>query len=203
MPRLFKESKLIIASHNPGKVKEITALLQPFKFDIVSAGALDLDEPEETGSTFSANAELKARAAAQSSGLVALADDSGLAVTALGGEPGIFSARWAGPNKDFSFAMQTIEEKLTGQKDRSATFICVLALFWPDNGNGDHLELFEGRVDGTLVWPTRGNQGFGYDPMFVANGSNLTFAEMKPEIKHSINHRADAFQKLLNGCFQN
>ncbi len=203
MPRLFKESKLVIASHNAGKVKEITALLEPFGFDVVSAGVLGLDEPEETGSTFSDNAELKARAAAQSSGLVAIADDSGLAVTALGGEPGIFSARWAGPSENFPFAMQTVEDKLIGQNDRSATFICVLALFWPDNGNGDHLELFEGRVDGTLVWPTRGSLGFGYDPMFMANGYDLTFAEMKPEIKHRINHRADAFQKLINGCFQN
>mgnify|MGYP001263711286 CR=1 FL=1 len=202
MPLLFKESKLVIASHNSGKVKEITALLQPFGFDVIPAGTLGLDEPEETGSTFAANAELKARAAAKESGLVALADDSGLAVKALGGEPGIFSARWAGPNKDFSFAMQTIEDRICNQFDRSATFICVLALCWPDTDKKGHIELFEGRVDGTLIWPVRGSRGFGYDPMFMANGYNLTFAEMEPEEKHTINHRADAFRKLINGCFR-
>jgi XTP/dITP diphosphohydrolase len=202
MPRIFNESRLIIASHNSGKIREISALLQPFGIDVVSASTLGLDEPEETGSTFAANAELKARAAAKSTGLVALADDSGLAVTALGGEPGIFSARWAGPDKNFSIAMQAIEDKIGNQNDRSATFICALALFWPENTNEGHLELFEGRVDGTLVWPVRGSQGFGYDPMFKANGYEHTFAEMRPEEKHKINHRAIAFDKLINDCFK-
>jgi XTP/dITP diphosphohydrolase len=203
MSRHFTESKLVIASHNPGKVKEITALLEPFGFDVVSASVLGLEEPEETGSTFAANAELKARAAAQGSGLVTLADDSGLAVRALGGDPGVYSARWAGPNKNFSLAMQTVEDRLSGKDDRSACFVCALALFWPDNDNEGHLEVFEGRVNGTLVWPPRGSQGFGYDPMFVANSFGITFAEMKPEDKHLISHRANAFRKLVNGCFRN
>ncbi len=202
MSRYFDESKLVIASHNSGKVKEITSLLQPFGLEIFSASSLDLDEPEETGSTFAENAELKARAAAKSSGLIALADDSGLAVTALGGKPGIFSARWAGPDKDFSYAMQTIEDKIKHQVDRSATFICALALCWPNTEEKGHLEIFEGKINGTLVWPVRGGQGFGYDPMFMANGYDLTFAEMKPEEKHKINHRAIAFRKLINGCFR-
>jgi XTP/dITP diphosphohydrolase len=203
MARHFTESKLVIASHNPGKIQEITALLKPFGCDLISAAALGLEEPEETGATFAANAELKARAAAQGSGLVALADDSGLSVKALRGDPGIFSARWAGPDKDFSLAMQTVEDRLNKKNDRSAYFACALALFWPDNGNEGHLEVFEGRVNGTLVWPARGNQGFGYDPMFVANGFDITFAEMRPGDKHLISHRADAFRKLVNGCFRN
>lgn len=203
MSRHFTESKLVIASHNPGKVKEIAALLEPFGCDVVSAIALGLEEPEETGSTFAANAELKARAAGQASGLVTLADDSGLAVTALGGAPGVFSARWAGPDKNFSLAMQTVEDRLSGKDDRSASFVCALALFWPKNGNEGHLEVFEGQVNGALVWPARGSQGFGYDPMFVANNFNITFAEMKPEDKHLISHRANAFRKLVNGCFRN
>ena len=203
MSRHFTESKLVIASHNPGKVKEIAALLEPFGCDVVSAIALGLEEPEETGSTFAANAELKARAAGQASGLVTLADDSGLAVTALGGAPGVFSARWAGPDKNFSLAMQTVEDRLSGKDDRSASFVCALALFWPECGNEGHLEVFEGQVNGALVWPARGTQGFGYDPMFVANSFNITFAEMKPEDKHLISHRANAFRKLVNGCFRN
>lgn len=198
MPRHFQESKLVIASHNPGKVREIAALLQPFGCDVVSAGDSGLDEPEETGATFAANAELKARAAAMGSGLPALADDSGLAVTALGGEPGIYSARWAGPDKDFNIAMQTVEDKLAGKDDRSAHFVCALALCWPDG----HMETFEGRVDGTLVWPMRGDQGFGYDPIFIADGYDITFAEMDPMEKHRISHRADAFRKLVDGCFR-
>ena len=203
MPRKFSESKLLIASHNPGKIREISALLEPFDCEVVSASALGLEEPEETGSTFAANAALKARIAAESSGLVALADDSGLVIPALGGEPGIFSARWAGPDKNFFLAMQTVEDRLSLHDNRSAYFVCALALFWPENFNEGHLEVFEGRVNGNLVWPARGSQGFGYDPMFVANGYNSTFGEMKPEEKHPISHRADAFRKLVNGCFQN
>ncbi|MBT3306229.1 MAG: RdgB/HAM1 family non-canonical purine NTP pyrophosphatase [Alphaproteobacteria bacterium] len=197
MARHFQESKLVIASHNPGKVREIAALLEPFGCDVVSAGDLGLEEPEETGTTFAANAELKARAAAEGANLPALADDSGLAVTALGGEPGIYSARWAGPDKDFTLAMQTVEEKLAGHTDRSAHFVCALALCWPDG----HMETFEGRVDGTLVWPMRGEKGFGYDPVFIAHDFDITFAEMDPQEKHRISHRADAFRKLVDGCF--
>ena len=197
MPRHFTESKLVIASHNLGKVREIAALLEHFGCEVVSAGDLGLGEPEETGATFAANAELKARAAAQSSNLPALADDSGLAVTALGGEPGIFSARWAGPDKDFALAMKTVEDRLSGKDDRSAHFVCALAMCWPDG----HVEAFKGRVDGTLVWPVRGSQGFGYDPMFMADGYDITFGEMEPNEKHRISHRADAFRKLVDGCF--
>jgi XTP/dITP diphosphohydrolase len=197
MPRHFAEPKLVIASHNPGKVREIAALLENFECEIISAGDLGLDEPIETGTTFAANAELKARAAAQSAGLAALADDSGLAVTALGGEPGILSARWAGPDKDFTIAMQKVEDRLAEENDRSAHFVCALALCWPDG----HMETFEGRVDGTLIWPPKGDKGFGYDPVFVADGFEATFAEMEPDEKHSISHRADAFRKLVDGCF--
>ncbi len=197
MPRHFAEPKLVIASHNPGKVREIAALLENFECEIFSAGDLGLDEPIETGTTFAANAELKARAAAQSAGLAALADDSGLAVTALGGEPGILSARWAGPDKDFTIAMQKVEDRLAEENDRSAHFVCALALCWPDG----HMETFEGRVDGTLIWPPKGDKGFGYDPVFVADGFEATFAEMEPDEKHSISHRADAFRKLVDGCF--
>ena len=197
MPRHFAEPKLVIASHNPGKVREIAALLENFECAIISAGDLGLDEPIETGTTFAANAELKARAAAQSAGLAALADDSGLAVTALGGEPGILSARWAGPDKDFTIAMQKVEDRLAEENDRSAHFVCALALCWPDG----HMETFEGRVDGTLIWPPKGDKGFGYDSVFVADGFEATFAEMEPDEKHSISHRADAFRKLVDGCF--
>jgi XTP/dITP diphosphohydrolase len=197
MPRHFAEPKLVIASHNPGKVREIAALLENFECEIISAGDLGLNEPIETGTTFAANAELKARAAAQSAGLAALADDSGLAVTALGGEPGILSARWAGPDKDFTIAMQKVEDRLAEENDRSAHFVCALALCWPDG----HMETFEGRVDGTLIWPPKGDKGFGYDPVFVADGFEATFAEMEPDEKHSISHRADAFRKLVDGCF--
>jgi len=197
MARHFQEPKLIIASHNPGKVREIGVLLEPFGCTVVSAADLGLDEPIESGTTFAANAELKARTAALAANLPALADDSGLAVTALGGEPGIFSARWAGPDKDFGLAMQKVEDALTGEADRSAHFVCALALCWPDG----HMETFEGRVDGTLTWPLRGEQGFGYDPMFVAGGYDVTFGEMDPGEKHRISHRADAFRKLVDGCF--
>ena len=195
--RRFEGEKIVIASHNPGKVGEIRDLLAPFGTGVVSAADLDLPEPEETGDTFAANAELKARAAAEASGLAALADDSGLQVAALDGEPGIRSARWAGPEKDFRVAMRRVEDALSGLDDRGANFACTLALCWPDG----HLEAFEGFVFGTLVWPPRGTNGFGYDPMFAADGHDLTFGEMAPEDKHRISHRADAFRKLVDGCF--
>jgi len=197
--RRFTGRRLVIASHNPGKAREIAELLAPYGIDVVSAAALNLAEPEETGTTFVANAELKARAAAAAAELPALADDSGLAVDALGGAPGIYSARWAGPTKDFAIAMQRIEDELTakGTANRRAHFVAVLALCWPDG----HCETFEGRVDGTLVWPPRGDKGFGYDPIFVPDGRRETFGEMEPAAKHAISHRADAFRRLTAACF--
>jgi XTP/dITP diphosphohydrolase len=197
MARPFTGDRLVIASHNQGKVEEIFALLAPFAIDAVSAGALGIAEPEETGDSFEANAALKAKAAADASGLPAIADDSGLVVPALGGAPGIYSARWAGPAKDFRFAMQRVHREL-GDRDRSARFVAVLALAWPD---GD-LELFRGEVAGELVWPPRGERGFGYDPMFVPEGGVATFGELDPAQKHRISHRACAFAKLVDGCLR-
>lgn len=197
--RKLAPGRLVIASHNPGKVREIAALLEGRGLDVVSAAELDLPEPEETGTTFVMNAELKARAAADLSGLPALADDSGLCVEALGGDPGIFSARWAGDAKDFDFAMQRIEDALARSPEapRAAHFVCALALAWPDG----HVEWFEGRVDGSLVWPPRGSRGFGYDPMFLAEGETETFGEMDQDRKHAISHRADAFRQLVAAVF--
>jgi XTP/dITP diphosphohydrolase len=195
--RHFSEPKLVIASHNQGKVREIKELLRPYNIAVISAGDLGLDEPEETGATFIANAELKARAAADAANLPALADDSGLVVPALNGDPGIYSARWAGPEKDFDMAMGLVEEGLKGIDDRNAYFVAALALCWPDG----HCETFEGRVDGALVWPARGELGFGYDPMFLPQGNDQTFGEMDPDAKHAISHRADAFTKLTRACF--
>ena len=197
MARKFAGSKLVIASHNKGKIVEIRELLGAYVGDIVSAGDLGLPEPDETGTTFIANAELKARASALGSGLPALADDSGLAVTALGGDPGIYSARWAGPEKDFDMAMRKIETLLAGHADRSATFVCALSLAWPDG----HCETVEGTVKGSLIWPPKGDNGFGYDPIFVADGYLESFGEMEPEAKHAISHRADAFRKLVAKVF--
>ena len=195
--RRLGPGKLVIASHNEGKVREITDLLGPFGIEPVSARELDLPEPEETGVSFIDNAELKARLAADLSGLPALADDSGLCVDALGGDPGIFSARWAGENKDFRVAMERVHREVEAkgpEVGRSAHFICALAVCWPDDGQ---CELFEGRVDGTLLWPPRGDQGFGYDPIFQPIGHDRTFAEMEPAEKYAIDHRADAFRKLV------
>ena len=197
MSRLFDADELVIATHNPGKAREISALLEPYASQFYTAGELDLPEPEETAKTFVGNAELKALAAAKGSGKVSLADDSGLAVTALNGDPGIYSARWGGPDKDFNLAMKKVEEALGDSEDRSAAFICVLSLAWPDG----HVESFEGRVEGVLEFPARGEKGFGYDPIFVPRGYDITFAEMEPSAKHAISHRADAFQKLIAACF--
>jgi XTP/dITP diphosphohydrolase len=196
MPRRLDSDRLVIASHNPGKVREIGALLAPFRIAVVSAGALGLPEPEETGVTFAENALLKAHAAAGGSGMPALADDSGLVVPALDGEPGIHSARWGGPEKDFALAMRKVEAALAGKPDRRAHFTCALALAWPDG----HAEVFEGHVFGQLVWPPRGDHGFGYDPIFVADGDTMTFGEIEPERKHAISHRAAAFRQLLAAC---
>ncbi|TPG13639.1 RdgB/HAM1 family non-canonical purine NTP pyrophosphatase [Sphingomonas oligophenolica] len=197
--RKLAAGKLVIASHNPGKVREIAELLQGHGLEVVSAADLDLPEPEETGTTFVANAELKALQAADLSGLPALADDSGLCVDALGGDPGIFSARWAGEAKDFDLAMRLVEDRLNDQPDppRDAHFVCALALAWPDG----HVEWFEGRVDGTLVWPPRGPNGFGYDAMFLPDGHDRTFGEMEFTQKHAIGHRADAFRQLVDAVF--
>ncbi|MDX5367438.1 MAG: RdgB/HAM1 family non-canonical purine NTP pyrophosphatase [Alphaproteobacteria bacterium] len=199
MTRKFEGGKLVVASHNPGKVREIGDLLAPFGIETVSAGDLGLDEPEETGDTFRANAELKALAAATAANLPALADDSGLCVNALNGAPGIHSARWAGPSKDFEFAMEKLRRGMleAGPVDVGAHFICGLALAWPDG----HVEYFEGRVDGELTWPPRGDKGFGYDPIFIPGGHDITFGEMEPQAKHDMSHRADAFRQLVNACF--
>lgn len=200
--------RLVIATHNPGKLAEMRDLLARYGVEAVSAGDLNLPEPEETGTTFAANARLKAKAAALASGLPAFADDSGLVVDALGGAPGIYSARWAGERKDFRHAMEKVEAGLRERdaftpEQRKAHFISVLAVAWPDG----HVEEFEGRVDGTLVWPPRGEKGFGYDPMFLPEGFDLTFGEMTAEQKHGLppkgqglSHRARAFLKLAEAC---
>jgi XTP/dITP diphosphohydrolase len=200
--RKLGPGKLVIASHNEGKVREIGALLAPYGLDVVSAKQLDLPEPEETGTAFVANAELKARSAADLSGLVALADDSGLCVDALGGDPGVYTANWAetAHGRDWMLAMTKVEQALAAagpDAGRDAHFVCTLALAWPDG----HVQWFEGRVDGTLVWPPRGDRGFGYDPMFVPTGGEQTFGEMDPDAKHAISHRADAFKKLVAAVF--
>lgn len=198
--RKLAPGKLVIASHNPGKVREIKALLGPYGIEPVSAADLDLPEPEETGTTFVANAELKAMQAADLSGLPALADDSGLCVDALLGDPGIFSARWAGPSKDFGLAMRLVHEQIEAKGPdvgHDAHFVCALALAWPDG----HVEVFEGRVDGTIIWPPRGDKGFGYDPIFQPLGHGISFGEMDPERKHAMSHRADAFAKLVAASF--
>ncbi len=190
---------LVIATHNPGKLREIAELIEPFGIDVVSASDLGLPEPEETGTTFAENAALKAHAAAADSGHPALADDSGLAVAALEGAPGIFSARWAGPSKDFTAAMARVERELekTGADTRRAAFVCALCLADPDGRE----RAFEGRIEGHLTWPPRGDKGFGYDPMFVAAGYEITFGEMEAAEKHKISHRARAFAKLVRDVF--
>jgi len=196
MARLFNEPELIIATHNPGKLREIAQLFEPFGVQVLSAGELGLPEPMEDGLTFIANAEVKARAAVEGSDKPAVSDDSGLVVPALGGDPGIYSARWAGPGKNFNVAMKRVQDEL-GNKDRGAYFVAALALAWPDG----HIEMFEGTVHGTLVWPPRGDLGFGYDPMFQPNGYDITFGEFEPSAKHAISHRADAFNQLVAACF--
>jgi XTP/dITP diphosphohydrolase len=195
--------RLVIATHNAGKLKEISALLAPYGVECISAGSLGLPEPAETGKSFVENALIKARAAAEASGIVALADDSGLSVAALDGRPGVYTADWAErqwfegePGRDWYMAMGKVEGMLCAKgRDvpRDAWFSCVLALAWPDGENA----VYEGRVDGTLTWPPRGTMGFGYDPVFVPKGRERTFAELAPEEKHAISHRADAFAKLV------
>ncbi|HUK59010.1 MAG TPA: RdgB/HAM1 family non-canonical purine NTP pyrophosphatase [Stellaceae bacterium] len=195
MARRLAAGTLAIATHNPGKLVEMHDLLAPYGLATTSACELGLPEPEETGTTFAANALLKARAVASASGLPAFADDSGLVVPALGGAPGIYSARWAGPGRDFVAAMTRVERELGG-KDRAASFVAALALAWPDG----HAECFEGEVRGSLVFPPRGLKGFGYDPIFVPEGFAETFGEMEPAQKHRMSHRAVAFRKLAAAC---
>jgi XTP/dITP diphosphohydrolase len=197
MARQWTAGKLVIASHNQGKVGEIAELLAPYGVSAVAAADLRLAVPEETGDTFVANAEIKARAAAAATGLPALADDSGLCVDALRGAPGVRSADWAGPRRDFDLAMRRVQKMLDGTDNRRAHFVCALALVWPDG----HGETFEGTVAGDLVWPPRGKRGFGYDPMFLPDGYSLTFGEMSAEQKHAISHRAAAFRSLVAACF--
>jgi XTP/dITP diphosphohydrolase len=198
--RTFTGTKLVMATHNPGKVRELGDLLAPLGVTAISAGELGLPEPVEDGDSFKANARIKALSAVAGSGLAALADDSGLVVHGLGGSPGIYSARWADGPAGFNTAMERVDRELnaSGTSDRAGHFVAALALAWPDG----YVEVFEGRVNGTLVWPTRGDNGFGYDPMFVADGYDITFGEMDPAKKHAISHRADAFAKLLVGCFR-
>jgi XTP/dITP diphosphohydrolase len=197
--KLEPGARLVVATHNPGKARELAAILEN-RFELVTAGELGLPEPEETETTFVGNALLKARAAARGSGLVALADDSGLSVAALDGAPGVYSARWAGPDKDFALAMGKVESRLeaTGLKDRAAWFTCALAVAWPDEGPA---LVVEGRLDGHLVFPGRGDRGFGYDPIFVPEGGQETFGEMEPAAKDAMSHRALAFTKLKAALF--
>ena len=200
MPRLAP-GRLVLATHNPGKVREIAALLTPYGMDVVAAGALGLPEPAETEDSFAGNARIKARAACTGAGLPAIADDSGLCVDALGGAPGVYTADWAETpaGRDWGLAMAKVEHLLAALGpgvSRAAQFVCTLALAWPDGETA----VFEGRVAGQLVWPPRGTLGFGYDPVFVADGMDRTFAEIDPEAKHAISHRAQAFAKLVAAC---
>lgn len=195
--RKLKNKTIILASHNSGKISEIAELLNPYKLEVIFAPNFGLIEPEENGTTFVENAELKAQHAADTAKLPALSEDSGLVVPALNGAPGVFSARWAGETKDFSKAMKTIEQRIKGHTDRTAFLCTAMSLCWPDG----HCETFEGKIKGKLVWPPRGKLGFGYDPVFLPNGKKKTFGEMLPKAKHAISHRAKAFAKLEAACF--
>ena len=199
MTRKLEPGKLIAATHNKGKVSELKDLFEPLGFEVVSAADLDLDEPEETELTFEGNALIKARFAAQATGAPALSDDSGLEVTALGGMPGVHTALWAGEPRDFYVAMEKVERELQAidAKDRSANFVSCLAVAWPDG----HEMTFRGESHGTLTWPPRGEMGFGYDPVFVPVGFDVTYAELEPAQKHAMSHRAAAFEKLKAALF--
>lgn len=196
-------TKIVLATHNQGKVREIRELLEPFGLEVVSAGELNLPEPEETETTFAGNARLKARASCDATNLPALSDDSGLDVTALGGQPGIYAARWAelpkfeGGGRDFDMAMWHVNDQLGDTSDRSARFVCALCLSMPDGTD----RIYEGTVEGDITWPQRGDKGFGYDPIFIAKGDTLTFAEIDPAEKHAKSHRADAFTKFMADQF--
>lgn len=198
LARRLSGGPLVVATHNPGKVREINALLVPFGVEAISAAELNLAEPDETESSFDGNARIKALSAARASGLPALADDSGFCVDALFGAPGVYSANWAGPQRDFARAMAMVQDGLVlaGVTQSAAQFVCVLALAWPDG----HVDLYRGQVSGRTVWPPRGDLGFGYDPMFQPDGETLTFGEMSPERKHAMSHRAHAFGQLVKAC---
>ena len=203
MPRLIKGARLVVASHNKGKLVEIDELVRPYGLGTVSAGALGISEPDETETTFVGNARIKALHSAVASGLPALADDSGIEVHALAGEPGVYTANWAGPGRDFSVAMQRVADLLTakgawGPPAPTANFVSCLCLAWP---NGETQE-FVGKVYGSLVWPARGGRGFGYDPMFVPDGGQETYGEMEPQMKHATSHRARAFELFVKACFE-
>jgi XTP/dITP diphosphohydrolase len=195
--KLAPGQKLVLASHNKGKLREIEALLRPLRVEVVSAGDLGLPEPEEDAPDFAGNARIKAVAAAIASGMPALSDDSGFCVAALDGEPGVLSARWAGPEKDFAAAMAMVNDRIGDNPDRRAWFIAALCLAWPDG----HTETFLGRIDGAVAWPPRGDKGFGYDPIFVPAGARQSFGEMDPDEKHAVSHRARAFVQVLTSCF--
>ncbi len=195
--KVATDAQLVLATHNPGKLCEIAGLVRPFGVALISAGVLGLAEPAEDAADFAGNARIKAMAAARASGLAALADDLGFCVAALGGAPGVHSARWAGPARDFGAAMERVHTLLGEDADRRAWFVSALCLAWPDG----HTETFVGRVDGTTVWPPRGDKGFGYDPIFVPTGESETFGEMAPERKEALSHRARAFAQLTAACF--
>ena len=200
--RSLANAKIVIATHNKGKLEEFRALLKPYGVDVVSAGELGLAEPAETETTFAGNARIKALSAMKASGLIAVSDDSGLCVEALGGEPGVYTADWAGPDRDWNRAMRLVEEKLQAKgamtpDKRRAYFSCTLCVAWPDGEE----RIYEGRAEGTLAWPPRGVLGHGYDPMFVPNGESRTFAELAPEEKNMISHRAKALEKLVRDLF--
>jgi XTP/dITP diphosphohydrolase len=195
--KLARGEKLVLASHNAGKLREIEALLLRLRIEVISAAALGLPEPVEDAPDFTGNARIKALAAATASGLPALSDDSGFCVAALHGAPGVHSARWAGPSRDFAAAMATVHERVADNLDRRAWFIAALCVAWPDS----HTQTFVGRIDGAIAWPPQGDRGFGYDPMFVPDGWQQTFGEMNPDDKHAVSHRARAFAQVLASCF--
>jgi XTP/dITP diphosphohydrolase len=196
--KLSADARLVLASHNKGKLAELAGLLCPFRIEIISAGALGLPEPDETAPDFAGNARIKALAAAIATGLPAFSDDSGFCVAALGGEPGVLSARWGGPEKDFAKARTLVNERVGNAADRRAWFVAALCLAWPDG----HTETFVGRVHGAMVWPPRGERGFGYDPMFLPESGTETFGEMDPDAKHAVSHRARAFSQVMKSCFE-
>lgn len=195
--KLLPGNKLVLASHNQGKLAELAELLNPYRIEIVSAGSLGLPEPEESAPDFVGNAQIKALAAATATGLPAFSDDSGFCAAALGGAPGVFSARWAGPEKDFAAAMARVHERAGDTADKRVWFVAALCLGWPDG----HTQTYVGRVNGTMVWPPRGSNGFGYDPMFLPEGGSETFGEMAPDAKHKVSHRARAFAQVMRSCF--
>jgi XTP/dITP diphosphohydrolase len=195
--KLKPGDKLVLASHNKGKLNELADLLRPYQIEIVSAGELGLPEPEETAPDFAGNARIKALAAATATGMAAFSDDSGFCVAALAGQPGVFSARWAGPEKNFAHAMELVNERVGASTERRAWFVAALCLAWPDG----HTETYIGRVDGSMTWPPRGDKGFGYDPMFIPEGDTATFGEMEPDAKHAVSHRARAFAQVMASCF--